>query len=49
MTNSNRDTSNTDNTIMEAGHSHGISNCAALYYPSLAGHSWDDDLLPSGD
>jgi hypothetical protein len=47
--NSNRDTSNTDNTIMDAGRSHGITASAALYYPSLAGHSWDDDLLPSGD
>ncbi|HET7440649.1 MAG TPA: hypothetical protein VFJ47_05045 [Terriglobales bacterium] len=22
---------------------------AALYYPSLEGNPWDDELLPSGD
>jgi hypothetical protein len=22
---------------------------AALYYPSLKGNPWDDELLPSGD
>ena len=50
---SNRRTSNThdtiDDTIVEAGHSHGITNSAALYYPSLKGNCWDDELLPSGD
>jgi len=46
---SNRNTSNTDHTIVEAGNSHGIACSAALYYPSLIGNSWDDELLPSGD
>jgi hypothetical protein len=45
----NRNTSNTDDTILEAGDNHGISNAAALYYPSLRGNCWDDELLPSGD
>jgi len=35
---SNRDTSSTDDTIVEAGHSHGITISGAL----------DDELLPSG-
>jgi len=47
--NSNRDTTNTDQTIVDPGHSHGISASAALYYPSLIGTCWDDELLPSGD
>jgi hypothetical protein len=46
---SKRHTSNTDDTIVEAGHSHDISASAALYYPSLLGNCWDDELLPSGD
>ena len=46
---SNRHTGNTENTIMEAGDSHGITAHAALYYPSLLGSCWDDELLPSGD
>ena len=46
---SNRDTTNTDPTIVDAGHSHGITASAALYYPSLIGTCWDDELLPSGD
>jgi len=45
----NRDTNNTDDTIVEAGHGHAITNSAALYYPSLIGNCWDDELLPSGD
>jgi hypothetical protein len=36
-------------TIVEARHSHGIATSAALYYPSLIGNCWDDELLPSGD
>jgi len=48
-TTSDRHTSNTDDTIVEAGHSHGITASTALYYPSLIDHSWDDELLPSGD
>jgi hypothetical protein len=44
---SNRDTSNTNDTIV-AGQSHGITAPAALYYPSLIGHCWYDELLPSG-
>jgi hypothetical protein len=51
MTNSssNRHTRNTEDTIVEAGHSPGIAAAAALYYPSLIGTGWDDELLPSGD
>jgi len=41
--------SNTENTIVEAGQSHGMTASAALYYPSLTGNCWDDELLPSGD
>jgi hypothetical protein len=37
-----------DDTIVEAGHSHRIA-ASALYYPSLIGNCWDDELLPSGD
>ncbi|MGB8013220.1 MAG: hypothetical protein WCF68_16535 [Terriglobales bacterium] len=44
---SNRHTGNIDDATVDAGHSHATSS--ALYYPSLAGNSWDDDLLPSGD
>jgi hypothetical protein len=47
--NSNRHTSNNDDTIMDAGASYGIGASAALYYPSLVGNCWDDELLPSGD
>jgi hypothetical protein len=47
---SNRRTDDTmDDTIVEAGHSHGFITSAALYYPSLKGNCWDDELLPSGD
>ena len=46
---SKRHTSNTDDTIVETGHNHGITTSAALYYPSLIGNSWDIELLPSGD
>jgi hypothetical protein len=45
---SNRNTRNTDDTIAEAGDNYGIAN-SALYYPSLIGTCWDDELLPSGD
>jgi len=46
---SSQHTSNNDNSIVEAGHSHGMTASAALYYPSQAGNGWDDELLPSGD
>ena len=46
---SNWNTGNTDDTVVEAGNSHGIPPSAALYYPSLIGNCWDDELLPSGD
>ena len=46
---SNRRTSNTDDTFVDAAHSHEIAASAALYYPSLLGNCWDDELLPSGD
>jgi hypothetical protein len=46
---SDQHTNNTDDTIVEAGYSHGIATAAALYYPSLIGNCWDDELLPSGD
>ena len=42
-------TSNTGDTIVEPSHGHGITAAAALYYPSLVGNCWDDELLPSGD
>jgi hypothetical protein len=45
---SNRHTSTTDDTILNAA-SYSISAASALYYPSLIGNSWDDELLPSGD
>ncbi|MGA8298365.1 MAG: hypothetical protein WCB53_00155 [Terriglobales bacterium] len=47
--NSNRQTSNFDDTILNAMYSQSLAVASALYYPSLAGHSWDDELLPSGD
>jgi hypothetical protein len=47
--NSNRYTGNIEDTILELGHSHGMTASSALYYPSLAGNCWDDELLPSGD
>jgi len=43
------DTGKTDPSIVQAVDSHAISASAALYYPSLAGNCWDDELLPSGD
>ena len=46
---SNRRTSNTDHTFVDAAPSHEIATAAALYYPSLIGNCWDDELLPSGD
>jgi hypothetical protein len=46
---SNRNTSNTDDTSLEVGNSQDITTSAALYYPSLKGNCWDDELLPSGD
>jgi hypothetical protein len=46
---SNRHTGHTDDTIFEAGHSHGVTTLTVLDYPSLTDHSWDDELLPSGD
>ena len=46
---SNRHTRTTDDTILNAAHSYSISAASALYYPSLIGNSWDDELLPSGD
>jgi hypothetical protein len=44
---SNRQTSNIDDMIFEAGHIRGISTLVVQEYPSLAGT--DDELLPSGD
>ena len=45
-----RDTSKTDrNTSVQALESHNLTITAALYYPSLKGEGWDDELLPSGD
>jgi hypothetical protein len=46
---SNPNANNTDDTILKAGNSHDIAAYAALYYPSLIGNCWDDELLPSGD
>jgi len=49
LSTSNRHTTNTDDMNFETGHNYGISASSALFYPSLAGHGWDDELLPSGD
>lgn len=46
---SNRHATNTEDNFSEAGYGHGMTASAALYYPSLAGNCWDDELLPSGD
>jgi hypothetical protein len=46
---SNRQSSYFDDSILDLGRSHSMTAAAALYYPSLAGHSQDDELLPSGD
>ena len=46
---SNRNTGNTEDTIAEARNGRCITTSAALYYPSLIGNCWDDELLPSGD
>jgi hypothetical protein len=46
--NYNRYTSNIDDTIAELGNNYS-SAASALYYPSLVGNCWDDELLPSGD
>jgi hypothetical protein len=48
-TSSNRQTSHTDDPMMSARNIHSIATSAALYYPSLIGNCWDDELLPSGD
>ena len=40
---SNRHASNSDDTMLEAGHNYAISASAALYYPSLIGNCWDDE------
>ncbi|MGA9640650.1 MAG: hypothetical protein WBQ72_04590 [Terriglobales bacterium] len=45
----NRQTSNPDDTFVNAAYSHSVAVFSALYYPSLAGNCWDDELLPSGD
>jgi len=45
---SNRQSSYIEDSILELGHSH-MTAASALYYPSLAGNCWDDELLPSGD
>jgi hypothetical protein len=48
-TSTNWRTTNSDDTIVEVGHSDGMGNWVTQDYPSLAGHGWDDELLPSGD
>jgi hypothetical protein len=45
----NHDTVKTDQSIVQAVESYGLAASAALYYPSLEGNCWDDELLPSGD
>jgi len=47
--NYNRHAGNTEDTMAELGHNHTMSASSALYYPSLIGNGWDDELLPSGD
>lgn len=46
---SNRQSSYIDDSILDPGYSFGMTAASALYYPSLAGNCWDDELLPSGD
>ncbi|MGD0213234.1 MAG: hypothetical protein ABSB87_08370 [Terriglobales bacterium] len=46
--NTNRYSSNIDDTIVDSRTSYSAA-ASALYYPSLAGNCWDDELLPSGD
>ena len=48
-TSSNRQNSTIDEATLNAGYSHSLAVFSALYYPSLADNSWDDELLPSGD
>jgi hypothetical protein len=48
-TSSNRQTSRTDDASANVAHTYSIAVSSALYYPSLIGNSWDDELLPSGD
>lgn len=50
-TSCNRHANDTNDTIflVEAGLSPSLTPSAALYYPSLIGNCWDDELLPSGD
>jgi hypothetical protein len=48
-TSSNRQTGNTGDRIKDSVYSYDAIAFAALYYPSLAGNGWDDELLPSGD
>jgi hypothetical protein len=43
------DTIKADQSIVQAVESRGTAASAALYYPSLEGNCWDDELLPSGD
>jgi hypothetical protein len=38
-----------DDPMFESGLNLGMTASAALYYPSLSGNHWDDELLPSGD
>jgi len=47
--NASRHASNSDDSILESGHSHRISTLTVLEYPSLIDNCWDDELLPSGD
>ncbi len=46
---SNRQTSSLDDAILNAMYAQSRAVASALFYPSLAGNSWDDELLPSGD
>ncbi len=45
----NRDSNYTFQSSKQLAEYRGMTASAALYYPSLAGNSWDDELLPSGD
>jgi hypothetical protein len=38
-----------DQSIEQDVESYGMTAPTTLYYPSLKGNSWDDELLPSGD
>ncbi len=49
LTYSKRHTNKIDDATFDARQGPNMAVSVALYYPSLAGNCWDDELLPSGD